>query len=370
MDEKDKAERRKGIGGSDVAPILGLSPWKKPIDVWLDKKGLVDELPTGNRAFIMQLGLDLEPVISKLYKRQTGKRLILPFPIRWQHKQHPLLLATPDRFVEGESMGVELKSESAYSDKFGDPGTDEVPPYYLLQVAHYMHVLDYETWDIAVLHGGARFAIYTVKRDRELEQAVTEQVLAWWERHMIKDTPPEVDGSEGWSKYLKKRFPENTGAMVPADEHTSQLIDLLLIMREGRDKYAAHVDEIENRLKMVIGENDGLTGEFGKVTWRKTKDREEIDWELAYKDFLGLVRSHLSPELLEQSKAIQSIHTLSRQGVRRFLLTEDKEHYGNRHRETGNLPELARAIQEGDRPRLAAPSQPGEDGPDRLDLLP
>src|SRR5438105_4315280 len=247
------AERRKGIGGSDVAPILGLSPWRKPIDVWLEKKGLVDELPSPNREFIMQLGLDLEPVIARLYERQTGKHLTLPFPMHWVHKQQPVLMASPDRFVEGESTGVELKSESAYSDKFGDPGTDEVPPYYLLQVAHYMAVLDYESWDVAVLHAGSRFATYTVRRDRELEAAVTEQLLAWWEKYIIKDTPPDVDGSEGWSKYLKKKFPVNSGELVIADTATCQLVDLLKLARHARDRYSEHVDEIENRLKMIIG---------------------------------------------------------------------------------------------------------------------
>src|SRR5206468_5571892 len=47
------------------------------------------------------------------------------FPYTTLFRSYPLLLATPDRFVEGESMGVELKSESAYSDKFGDPGTED-----------------------------------------------------------------------------------------------------------------------------------------------------------------------------------------------------------------------------------------------------
>ena len=27
--------RRKGIGGSDVAPIAGISRWKSPVEVWI-----------------------------------------------------------------------------------------------------------------------------------------------------------------------------------------------------------------------------------------------------------------------------------------------------------------------------------------------
>lgn len=358
MDEKEKLARRAGIGGSDVAAILGLNPWRKPIDVWLEKKGLLDEVMDANREFLLQLGTDLEPVIAKLYERQTQKHLLLPFPIRWVHKEFPVLAASPDRFIEGENIGVELKSESQFSDKFGDPGTDEVPPHYLLQVAHYMNVLDYESWDIALLHAGTRFAVYTVRRDKDLESAVTEQILNWWERHIVKDTPPELDGSEGWSIYLKKKFPVNTGAMIKADEDTEKLVGLLRLARLARDKYEAHADEIENRLKFTIGAAEGLTGRFGKITWKKTKDTEKVDWELAFKDFVTAVLEQKDPafpkfqgSIPELAHTIQSIHTMPRQGVRRFLLSEDKESYGS-STESRNLSAVAGEIQEGNRPRL------------------
>lgn len=377
MDDETKNARRGGVGGSDVAAILGLSPWKKPIDVWLEKKGLLDEAVNPNREFLLQLGTDLEPVIAKLYERQTGKKLNLPFPMQWKHKKHEILFASPDRFVEGESHGVELKSESQFSDKFGDPGTDEVPPHYLLQVAHYMNVMDYESWDIALLHAGTSFAIYTVRRDKELEDAVTEQVLNWWARHIVGDTPPDIDGSEGWSKYLKRRFPQNVSAMLKATEEQTQLAQLLGMARMARDKYDAHVTEIENRLKFAIGEHEGVTGPFGKITWKKTKDREEVDWELTFKDFCRAVFERekdrefdTSKELLKLGETIQGIHTMPRQGVRRFLFTENKENYGNRYSQAGNLPATSGEVQAGDRPSVAEASERGQDGADRPDLLP
>lgn|SRR6267154_957382 len=368
MDEESKLARRAGIGGSDVAAILGLSPWKKPIDVWLEKKGLLDDLTTPNREFMLQLGQDLEPVIARLYERQMGKKLTLPFPVRWAHKKLPLLLASPDRFVEGENLGVELKSESQFSHKFGDPGTDEVPAHYLLQVAHYMSVMDYESWDVALLHAGFTFAVYTVKRDKELEDSVQEQILAWWEKHIVGDIPPEVDGTEGWSRYLKKKFPVNTGEMILADEPTTNLVNRLKVARLGLDFYQTANDELENQIKMFIGEHEGITGDFGKITWKKTKDTEKVDWELTFKDFL---KSVADPEFQRLAATIQSIHTMPRQGVRRFLLTEPK-HDRNRNtsREAGNLPANVREIQAGDRPSLAEASECRPDGPDRPYLFP
>ncbi len=36
-------ERRKGIGGSDIAAILGLSPWKTAYQVYQEKRKEVDD---------------------------------------------------------------------------------------------------------------------------------------------------------------------------------------------------------------------------------------------------------------------------------------------------------------------------------------
>lgn len=369
MNDEEKLARRNWIGGSDVAAILGLSPWKKPIDVFIEKKGLLDgEEIDANRQFLMDLGTALEPVIARLYERQTEKKLILPFPVQWLHKRFPLLGATPDRFREAENYGVELKSESRFSDKFGEPGTDQIPAHYLLQVAHYMSVLDYDVWDVALLHAGTTFSVYTVKRDKELEEAVTEQVLAWWERHIVRDVPPTVDGSEGWSKYLKKKFPVNTGDMIQADEGTERLVDLLRLSKHARDKYEAHATEIENRLKFQIGEHEGITGANFKITWRKTKDSAKVDWESAYLDLRRTFTK--DPEFNKLCDTILGIHTMPRQGVRRFLLTEKKDDRNwNAGSQDRDLPAAAGEVQAGDRARLAEASERRPDGADRAHLL-
>src|SRR6266849_2791235 len=151
------------------------------MDVWLDKMGLKEETPDPDRDFLLDLGNSLEPVIAGLYEKQTGRTLIaLAPPGIWEHPKHPMLLGSPDRLVRGERRGVELKSENLFQDKFGESGTDQVPEHYLIQCAHYMAITNYDAWDVALLHGGARFNIYTINRDLELEKAMVEQLLNWW----------------------------------------------------------------------------------------------------------------------------------------------------------------------------------------------
>jgi putative phage-type endonuclease len=370
MDEDYKKLRREGVGGSDAAAILGLSPWKSAMDVWLEKKGLAEERNDPNRDFLLDLGTQLEPVIARCYERQTGVKLTLPFPLQWTHKKYPVLRGSPDRFVEGVSRGVELKSENQFSDQFGEPGTDQVPYHYLVQCAHYMAVLDYDVWDVALLHGGTRFAVYTIHRDKELEASMTEQLLDWWERYIVKDVPPDVDGSGAWKVYLRKKYPVNLLPIKQGDEETLNLVKKLEWAGVSAAACAAIEEETKNRLKLLIGEHDGIQGEFGKITWKKTKDSESVDWELTHKDFLRtLAAKHPElwlGELHEVHRTIQRIHTMPRQGTRRFLFQPAKgwndgsrnaKQIGQAGTSAADISGTAGALQAGDRPRLTEASE-------------
>ena len=327
------AARRNGIGGSDAAAILGLSPWKSPMSVWLDKKGLLEEPVDPEREFLMQLGKDLEPVIAKLYERRTGKELWQPTePGIFVHTQYPCLIGTPDRLVKNESRGVELKTENPYQDNFGEPGTDQVPEHYLIQCVHYMAITAYPEWDIALLRG-AHFDIYTIKRDLGLENEITGRLVAWWQKHIVGNMPPDIDGSDTWRLHLERRYPRNILPAIKADEATCQLARKLQAGLRMKEVWEAATEELKNRLKGVIGDCDGLLGDFGKITWRKSKDITSVDWERLARE--NILAAHLAIFLPD--------YTTVRPGARRFVFTPNKkEQYagteiGNSGSEAGRL---------------------------------
>lgn len=318
-----KEERRKGIGGSDAAAILGLSPWKSAMDVWLDKMGMAEESADPNRQFLLDLGNDLEPVIAKLYERETKRSLYTPMMQRIVHPTEKFLAGTPDRLVKGELRGVELKSENQFMDEFGDPGTDEVPYHYLIQCAHYMAVTRFPVWDVALLHGGAAFSIYTIERDLGLERDMIDQLRAWWDEHIIGQKPPEVDGSSAWKVYLRKKFPADILPVKDVDEETLVLVNRLRAIRRANEQLSGVEAQIETRLKLVIGEHEGIQGEFGKITWKRSKDRNQVDWEKAFSELAVEAPNTLINEVLKRS-------VTSRPGFRRFLFKENEEWaYGN-----------------------------------------
>lgn len=66
------AERKTGIGGSDAAAVLGISPWRTPVDVWLDKTG---RKQPGEETEAMRIGAELEDFVARRYVERTGRQV-------------------------------------------------------------------------------------------------------------------------------------------------------------------------------------------------------------------------------------------------------------------------------------------------------
>lgn len=331
MNPEQASARRKGIGGSDAAAILGISPFASSMDVWLDKtlRAPITE-PDPERDFLRDLGSVVEPFIGRRYEFETGRKLrSVPAPGVIHHPLHDVILGSPDRLVVGEKRGVELKTENRFQDNFGDPGTDEVPDWYRVQCAHYMAITQFDQWDLALLHGGTRFGIYPIERDVAGENDLLEFLLSWWDRHVVRDTPPDVDGSQAWATYLSRKFPKHTKPLIPADETTEAFAQKLVRVRWVIDEAEDMKSELENRLKLTIGENEGLAGEFGKITWRRSKDSVVTNFENALTEIRGTLPFVIpDQELIHKVDAtigeILKTHTKPKPGSRRFLVTERK----------------------------------------------
>ena len=329
------SQRKVGIGGSDAAAILGLSPWKSPLDVWLDKTGRAPAMTVDpDREDLLYLGQVLEPAIAAMYERKTNRELVQVKGIV-RHSEYPCIIGTPDRLVVGERRGVELKSEHAFVDKFGDPGTDEVPEYYAVQCMQYMAIEEFDAWDLALLHGGAKFAIYTLNRNREVEIEMIRLLCDWWDRHVVADVPPPIDGSESATRYLANEFRRNARPLADANEVETKLALELGRIRAQFAELEDYKKLLENRIRQAIGDRDGIRGSFGKVTWKRTKDGTEIDFEAAYTDAMREMANvfRLLPEdqMLEAQELVmrtfdevRTRHTHLRDGYRRLLYTPAK----------------------------------------------
>lgn len=265
--------RRSGLGGTDASAVLGLNPWRTPLQVWSEKRG---EAPPVEQTPAMRWGLVLEPVIAEEYTLETGRRLWTPEQV-YHHPEHDFLVGTPDRLVIGDRRGLEVKTANGFmASEWGPAGTDQVPAHYLIQCLHYMAVTGYRVWDLAVLIGGSDFRVYTIHWDEAAGQQLVTRLAAWWARHMVEGVePPAMRGDVEW---LNRRYPRETLDLAPASiEHHLLAAEFKLASLDFKDA-EARKEAAAAAVKQVIGERQGIEGEGWRFTWKANKDGESVEW--------------------------------------------------------------------------------------------
>lgn len=97
-------ERKRYITASDVAAVLGLSPYKKPLQVFYEKTNQADDFIYVNKH--MQRGIDFEEPIFNYYKQSFSSQYSLTHNRRlFTSERYPFLAATPDALGEVKSTG-------------------------------------------------------------------------------------------------------------------------------------------------------------------------------------------------------------------------------------------------------------------------
>ena len=269
-------ERKKGIGASEAAAVLGVSPWSSPMDVWARKKQLIPEIEDNER---LRTGRLFEEPIAQLYAEREKVTLTGGGYDLIHHPSLPVF-ATPDRLVVGADRGLEIKTvEPAMSKEWGEEGSDQIPRHYITQVAVCMAVTGRAEWDVAAFFGMNDFRVFRLRRDMELEEAILSRLSEFWTRYVVGNEEPAIDGSEACAQYLVQKYPSNRLPLIGANEEAEQLLADLFAIRDQVKADDAIQTEYENKLKAIIGEAEGIQGICGKVLWRKNKDSEKTEWE-------------------------------------------------------------------------------------------
>ncbi|MGH7714381.1 MAG: YqaJ viral recombinase family protein [Vulcanimicrobiaceae bacterium] len=264
--------RRSGLGGSDAAPAIGLSPYKTPHDLWLEKLGRTEDTEQTER---QRMGTRLEDVIADEYMERTGKTLHRVNRIL-RHPEHSWMIANIDRRIVGEKAGFEAKSvdkDAARSDEWGAPGTDEVPTYYLLQAAHYLAVTSYERFDLAALVGGNTLNIYVIRRDEELISTLIEMESKFW-KHVVSETEPPVVSTEE----AKRRWPQSVASKIVATPEIVEHCARLRTLKADLKRIEEEIEKADTPIRGFMGENDTLMhGDDVLATWKTSKPSTRFD---------------------------------------------------------------------------------------------
>lgn len=270
-------ERRKGIGGSDVAAIMGLNPWKTPYRVYQEKRKEVEDWQ-GNAA--TDWGKRMEPAIRQWYSDQTGRPVRLPQKIMFS-TNHPFMLANLDGFTDDGRI-VEIKTARSGKD-WGEPGTSEIPDYYILQVQHYMVVTGFEVADVAVSIGGGSPSLYEVDADEELQGYIIEACERFWKRVQAGDPPEPVSYADAVQRYGRSKA---AGAVI-ANGGVVQLVEDLRAVRRRMNELQTEESDFKAEIISYLGDlGDTLVSTDGStlVTYKLSKGRTTLDVKALQKE--------------------------------------------------------------------------------------
>lgn len=251
--------RRKHIGSSDVAAILGVDPWKNSYDVWLDKTGRLEDREPNDA---MKAGSRLERSVLAFAHEHLGAL------VRNQYRSMPeaFLGANIDALVKADGTPVEAKTSgitSGYaSDEWGEPGTDQCPKHVIVQAHCHMLVTDADHCHVPALLGGRGFNMYLVERDRGLCEIIVEFCRDFWLQNVQADTPPE---NVVPSLDLLKRVRREPASCVPI---SGDLVADWLAKKELSRQAAESAEQSAAALLAAMGDAEaGDAGEAGLVTY-------------------------------------------------------------------------------------------------------
>lgn len=212
--------RATGIGASDVAAIVGLSPWQSAFHLWHVRKG---NLPAEPDKPQFKWGHLLEPVIAAEFEERHPEYWVHPAGTyapddrRWQ-------LANVDRLlypIEGVNINtrptslLEIKT-SRFGDGYGPTQTDQIPLHVRCQVQYQLDVFDLPYAHVAVLVGGNDYREYVIDADPDDQLALRDAAAAFWWSLQTDDEPP-LDASESTYQAVRSLHPEISGEDTTID---------------------------------------------------------------------------------------------------------------------------------------------------------
>lgn len=268
---KDKTLTRKlnGISGSRIAAVAGLSPFLTVHDVWMEIFGLK---PESEKTPDLLRGIHLGPAICRWYQDITKTKVLYVGSREklYVHPEEPIVYCHPDGVIKKQDKAIKVLEVKCprFSNDWGEPGTDQIPEYYLPQVMWECACVQVSECDVASLLN-SDLNIYTVRYDPELFRALVEIAKKFWAEYVETQTPPPVDASTSARNMLMRLYPRPKSAnMIDATVEQRDMLVRYAGYKKEMDDIRQKMVEIENILMASISdEYEGIKSDIATVKW-------------------------------------------------------------------------------------------------------
>lgn len=271
--DKQRERRKQYIGASDVPALFGLDDYKNIADVWASK---VLDLPEKDVEWLSR-GNRYEKPLIQFVEEQEGRHVITDRRRTFVVCPHqPALASNLDGFIAApEAKVVECKT-SVFGEKWGEPGTDEVPFAVNLQVQAQMLCSGIPEAYVAALLGrrGAFEGLFVVKMSKEIQSAIIARVQWFVDAHVSKRIPPDRIAPLNIDILRKmKREP-----LKYADVQTSLITEWeeAKRLRLDAEKYE---DDVFGRILLELGDAEGAFMDDGRVFTFFEQGKRDINRE-------------------------------------------------------------------------------------------
>lgn len=301
MAQSREQDRSTFLGGSDIAAVMGLSPWMTPLELWQFKTKRVVKEVTPEKRRIYSRGHRLEPfiremTIEKLQDMGLDVELVA-VNRRYTHPGKPYLACEIDFellltgtveigdelvILDRTHVNVDAKSVTGFArKKWGDVGTDEVPIEYAAQFMFGLGITGRDFCLVAALRSFDDVDLYWVRRDSETITAMFDKAIEFWEQHVVKDIPPDPLNFADVKRLYEKANPISDMVQVDDEELVQKVHTLKKIKAAKKD-----LEELEEKLVFeitkAIGDKPGLKcGDKPLCTWNNEKSTKFQQKEFA-----------------------------------------------------------------------------------------
>lgn len=265
-------DRTSGIGGSDVAALVNMDPYRTAFDVWEEKRGRQPAAPPPAAQRWLDRGRRLEPVIREMYTEQAGEGVKVTHApnVLYRSAQCPWMVAHLDGVIDdvaASGPGL-LECKHASLALFATIKRDGLPYHWLLQVQHYLYVTGWTWADVAVLNS-ERWELLTVRvtADDAVQQALLTIEASFWHANVLGGVEPPA-----FIAVAEQALPATTSAVQTIDTPAfANAVRLWLDAKETEDAAAALRDSARVEMLAAIGNHLGVYEGAGvRVYYTKT----------------------------------------------------------------------------------------------------
>lgn len=258
-------DRSKFLGGSDVAAVMGLSPWATPLELWQLKTRRVSKAVTPEQQKRFDRGHKIEPFIRDMAVqalRDAGLEVeLVAVNEIYTDAEHSFLsceidfelvvtgtvqIGDREYVFDREHINADAKSVSGFArKKWGETSTEDVPIEYAAQFMQGLAITGRRFCLVAALRSFDDVDIFWTVRDDETITAMRPKLVEFWQC-VLDDVPPDpLNFSD-----IKLLFPLDNGQEVEATEEIAQKVDQLAAVK-ARIK---DLEDSEAELTFAIGE--------------------------------------------------------------------------------------------------------------------